>query len=173
MVQRLLMLLSLLGMVFGAAAQDLYKSTMPNGKVVYGEKPEPGAKHVEKLPPPPPKTGTAVLTPATLCWTLSAFATASLNLPAATAASASASELSAAARSALSAAMSAAEPLPLGALSTRAPTSVIEVFANDRQAITRRIYPDAASTGIEAFATGAGARLQDLTVWDMMPSNPY
>ena len=64
MVQRLLMLLSLLGMVFGAAAQDLYKSTMPNGKVVYGEKPEPGAKHVEKLPPPPPKTGTAVLTPA-------------------------------------------------------------------------------------------------------------
>jgi len=47
-----------------AAAQDLYKSTMPNGKVVYGEKPEPGAKHVEKLPPPPPKTGTTLVTPA-------------------------------------------------------------------------------------------------------------
>lgn len=47
-----------------AAAEDLYKSTMPNGKVVYGEKPEPGAKRVEKLPSPPPKTGTNVLTPA-------------------------------------------------------------------------------------------------------------
>ena len=39
-----------------AAAQELYKSVMPDGKVVYGEKPEPGAKHVEKLAPPPPKT---------------------------------------------------------------------------------------------------------------------
>ncbi|MCI3951183.1 MAG: hypothetical protein K0R53_680 [Burkholderiales bacterium] len=48
----------------GAAAQELYKSTMPGGKVVYGEKPEPGAKQVEKLPPTPPKTGTTVLTPA-------------------------------------------------------------------------------------------------------------
>lgn len=47
-----------------AAAQELYKSVMPDGKVVYGEKPEPGAKHVEKLAPPPPKTGATVLTPA-------------------------------------------------------------------------------------------------------------
>jgi len=57
------LLMSCLG-VAGAAAQDLYKSTMPNGKVVYGEKPEPGAKQVEKLLPPPPQTGTSVLTPA-------------------------------------------------------------------------------------------------------------
>jgi hypothetical protein len=48
----------------GAAAQTMYKSTMPDGKVVYGEKPEPGAKHVEKMAPPPPKTGTTIVTPA-------------------------------------------------------------------------------------------------------------
>ena len=47
----------------GAAAEELYKSIMPDGKVVYGEKPEPGAKKVEKLPATPPKTGTRVLTP--------------------------------------------------------------------------------------------------------------
>ena len=48
----------------GAYAQTMYKSTMPDGKVVYGEKPEPGAKHVDKVTPPPAKTGTTVLTPA-------------------------------------------------------------------------------------------------------------
>lgn len=48
----------------GAAAQTLHKSTMPDGRVVYGEKPEPGAKHVETVTPPPPKTGTTILAPA-------------------------------------------------------------------------------------------------------------
>ena len=51
--------------------------------------------------------------------------------------------------------------------------SVVEVFANDRQAITRRIYPDAASTGVSLFAEGQGGRLTGLEIWDMMPSNPY
>jgi len=49
---------------FGASAQTMYKSTMPDGKVVYGEKPEPGAKQVDTMASPPPKTGTTVLTPA-------------------------------------------------------------------------------------------------------------
>lgn len=49
--------------------------------------------------------------------------------------------------------------------------SVVEVFANDRQAITRRIYPDASSTGIGVVAQDGA--LNSLTVWDMMPSNPY
>jgi hypothetical protein len=48
----------------GAIAQTMYKSTMPDGKVVYGEKPEPGAKQVDTMAAPPPKTGTTVLTPA-------------------------------------------------------------------------------------------------------------
>ena len=64
----------------------------------------------------------------------------------------------------------AGEPLRLRVLIDR---SVVEVFANDRQAITRRIYPDAASNGVAAFAAGEGGRLTSLEIWDMMPSNPY
>lgn len=64
-MRRIQALLLLSGFVAAsAAAEDLYKSIMPNGKVVYGEKPEPGAKQVEKLPAPPPKTGTTLVTPA-------------------------------------------------------------------------------------------------------------
>ena len=48
----------------GAAAETMYKSTMPDGKVVYGEKPEPGAGRVDTIEAPPAKTGTTVVTPA-------------------------------------------------------------------------------------------------------------
>lgn len=48
----------------GAFAQAMYKSTMPDGKVIYGEKPAPGAKQVETVTPPPPKSGISVVTPA-------------------------------------------------------------------------------------------------------------
>jgi hypothetical protein len=47
----------------GAFAQTVYKSTMPDGKVVYGEKPAPGAKRIDKIDPPPATTGTTVITP--------------------------------------------------------------------------------------------------------------
>ena len=47
----------------GAAAQSVYKSTMPDGKVVYGEKPAPGAAKVDKMDPPPAKTGIGGITP--------------------------------------------------------------------------------------------------------------
>lgn len=46
-----------------ALAQTVYKSVMPDGKVIYGEKPTPGAAKVETLEPPPPKTGIQGLTP--------------------------------------------------------------------------------------------------------------
>lgn len=46
-----------------AFAQALYKSTLPDGSVVYSEKPVPGAVRVEKLAPPPAKTGTVLVTP--------------------------------------------------------------------------------------------------------------
>ncbi len=36
---------------------------MPDGKVVYGEKPAPNAKRVDKIEPPPSKTGTTTITP--------------------------------------------------------------------------------------------------------------
>ncbi len=57
-----LALLVLLG-ASGAFAQTVYKSTMPDGKVVYGEKPAPGATRVDKMDPPPAKTGVTGLTP--------------------------------------------------------------------------------------------------------------
>jgi hypothetical protein len=40
-----------------ALAQPVVKSTMPDGKIVYGEKPVPGAAKVETIEPPPAKTG--------------------------------------------------------------------------------------------------------------------
>ena len=46
----------------GASAQTVYKSTMPDGKIVYGEKPAPGAKRVDTLEAPPAKTGVTGLT---------------------------------------------------------------------------------------------------------------
>lgn len=48
---------------FGAGAQTVYKSTMPDGKVVYGEKPVPGAQKVDTLEPPPTTTGVTAVTP--------------------------------------------------------------------------------------------------------------
>ena len=46
-----------------AGAQTLYKSTMPDGKVIYSEKPAPGAKRVDTVEPPPARTGTTTITP--------------------------------------------------------------------------------------------------------------
>jgi beta-fructofuranosidase len=51
--------------------------------------------------------------------------------------------------------------------------SVVEVFANDRQAITRRIYPTASSIQVKLFSTGGATRVHSLTAWDMMPTNAY
>lgn len=46
-----------------AAAQGLYKSVMPDGRVIYGDKPAPGAARVEPLDfgpaPPPADSGSA------------------------------------------------------------------------------------------------------------------
>lgn len=50
--------------------------------------------------------------------------------------------------------------------------SVIEVFANDRQAITRRVYPDGeASDGVALFARGGSAVCSAVRTWEMAPSN--
>ncbi|HUU68665.1 MAG TPA: glycoside hydrolase family 32 protein [Planctomycetota bacterium] len=52
--------------------------------------------------------------------------------------------------------------------------SFVEVFANDRQAVVRRIYPSRAdSTGVALFARGGDATVSQLHAWQMMPSNPY
>lgn len=40
-----------------AAAQTLYKSTMPDGRVLYGDKPAPGAAKVQEIQPDTSKGG--------------------------------------------------------------------------------------------------------------------
>lgn len=52
--------------------------------------------------------------------------------------------------------------------------SVIEVFANERQAIVRRIYPTRDdSNGVSVFAEGGSAKLTASKAWTMAASNPY
>jgi len=52
--------------------------------------------------------------------------------------------------------------------------SVVEVYANDRQAICRRVYPGRNdSLGVALFALGGEAKISTVKAWEMMPSNPY
>ena len=52
--------------------------------------------------------------------------------------------------------------------------SVVEVFANKRQAIARRIYPSRGdSVGVRAFAVGGAARIRQLDAWRISPSNAF
>jgi beta-fructofuranosidase len=51
--------------------------------------------------------------------------------------------------------------------------SVVEVFANDRLAVARRIYPSRPdSLGVSLFARGGNVEAARVDAWDMMPSNP-
>lgn len=52
--------------------------------------------------------------------------------------------------------------------------SVVEVFANSRQAIMRRIYPSQPdSVGVCLFSTGGTTQVHTLQSWNISPSNPY
>jgi beta-fructofuranosidase len=52
--------------------------------------------------------------------------------------------------------------------------SVVEVFANDRQAVMRRIYPTRKdSVGVALFSNGGVTNIPSLNAFQMMPSNPY
>jgi len=46
-----------------AGPEQIYKSTMPDGKVIYGPEPAPGAKKVEKITPRTENTGVQISTP--------------------------------------------------------------------------------------------------------------
>jgi beta-fructofuranosidase len=51
---------------------------------------------------------------------------------------------------------------------------VVEVFANDRQAITRRVYPIRKDgLGVHLFCEGGSAEFTSITAWELAPSNPY
>jgi hypothetical protein len=47
-----------------SAADDIYRSVMPDGSIRYGESAAPGAKSVRKVAPPPISTGVTIVTPA-------------------------------------------------------------------------------------------------------------
>lgn len=52
--------------------------------------------------------------------------------------------------------------------------SVVEVFANGRQAVMRRIYPSRKdSLGVAVYSQGGPASATAIEGWDMMPANPY
>ena len=52
--------------------------------------------------------------------------------------------------------------------------SVVEVYANDRQAISRRVYPARTeSLGVMLFADGGAANFAKLKAWEMAPANPF
>jgi beta-fructofuranosidase len=51
--------------------------------------------------------------------------------------------------------------------------SVVEIFANDRQAIGRRVYPALPdSQGVVLFSMGGAARFKAVKAWEIMPANP-
>ena len=57
------------------------------------------------------------------------------------------------------------EPLRLRIFIDR---SIVEVFANDRQCLTCRVYPNGGeSAGVSVFAKGGDARLESLDAWQM------
>ena len=52
--------------------------------------------------------------------------------------------------------------------------SVVEVFANRRQAIARRVFPSRRdSVGVRLFSIRGDARVHTLKAWNITPSNPY
>ena len=52
--------------------------------------------------------------------------------------------------------------------------SIVEIYANDRQAICRRVYPGKKdSLRVSLFAEDGKAKFKKIKVWEMMPSNPY
>jgi beta-fructofuranosidase len=52
--------------------------------------------------------------------------------------------------------------------------SIIEAFADDRQAVVRRVYPSRSDClGVSLFASGGGAAVRRVVAWKMFPSNPY
>ena len=52
-----------LGASAAFAGDPVYKSTMPDGRVIYGESPVQGAKRVDKVAAPPEHAGVLVATP--------------------------------------------------------------------------------------------------------------
>lgn len=67
--------------------------------------------------------------------------------------------------------LNSGEPLRLRVFVDR---SVVEVFANDRQAVMRRIYPLCTDKqGVILFSRHGATKVKSLEAWDMAPTNPW
>lgn len=67
--------------------------------------------------------------------------------------------------------LGAGEPLRLRIFVDK---SVVEAFANSRQAVMRRVYPVRNdSVQVAVFAVGGVATIRSLDAWQMSPSNPF
>jgi len=51
--------------------------------------------------------------------------------------------------------------------------SIVEVYANDKQAIARTIYPTLNGRGVSLFTNGGAIQVKSLRAWELSPSNPY
>jgi beta-fructofuranosidase len=51
--------------------------------------------------------------------------------------------------------------------------SIIEVYANDRQAIARMVYPTLGGRGVSIFAKGGAVKVKNINTWELSPANPY
>lgn len=51
--------------------------------------------------------------------------------------------------------------------------SVIEVYANERQAVCRRFYPIDPEKAVNVYAVSDGADFGEVTAWEVMPTNMY
>ncbi|MBN2329653.1 MAG: glycoside hydrolase family 32 protein, partial [Candidatus Omnitrophica bacterium] len=51
--------------------------------------------------------------------------------------------------------------------------SIVEAYANDRQAVARSIYPTLGGRGAALFSEGGDAIVTSIRAWDLMPSNPF
>lgn len=51
--------------------------------------------------------------------------------------------------------------------------SIIEVFANDRQAIARMVYPTLGGTGVSLFSEGGDVIAEKIRTWEINPCNPF
>jgi beta-fructofuranosidase len=50
---------------------------------------------------------------------------------------------------------------------------IVEVFANDRQAIARSVYPRLGGTGVKLFADGGDIKVLSVKAWELSAANPY
>ena len=50
---------------------------------------------------------------------------------------------------------------------------IVEAYANDRQAVSRLIYPTLGGRGVSLFAKGGEVEVLSVKAWQLMPTNPY